>query len=308
MNADKYTSLALASGTDAFSQMLHLLQLDVSVYYNAKVCGNWRMTEHNLGATAFHVVMSGSTILDVPGHFKGVLNGGDVVIFPRELPHSMVSAVPLQGEVRHLDYRAAQDLDGTGLLCGAAQFSHQGGRFILDALPSVFVIRYQPANYWLRSLLEIFLAENLQAGPASKVIFDRLSELLFIYALRQYLTDHPQHAGMLALYGHPRLARAVNAVHRQPDVEWTLEAMAQEAALSRTAFAEAFKAASGWTPGQYLTWWRMQLAWSLLSGGESTAEVAHRIGYKSEAAFSRAFQKMFHTAAGQVRRAQRPAR
>ncbi len=302
MNAIKDNSLALSSGNDAFSQMLHLLKLDVSVYYNAKVCGNWRMTEHNLGATAFHVVMTGSMVLDVPGQFKGVLNSGDLVIFPRELPHSMVSAIPMEGEMRHLDYREAQDVDGTGLLCGAAQFQHQGGHFLLDALPPVFVIRYQPANYWLRSLLDIFLAENLQSGPASKVIFDRLSELLFIYALRQYLTDHPQHAGMLAIYGHPRLGRAVNAVHSQPDFEWTLEAMAQEAALSRTSFAETFKEVSGWTPGQYLTWWRMQLAWSLLTSGESSAEVAHRIGYKSEAAFSRAFKKMFRTAAGKVRR------
>ncbi len=282
--------------------MLHLLKLDVSVYYNAKVCGNWRMTEHNLGATAFHVVLTGSTVLDVPGHFKGVLNSGDLVIFPRELPHSMVSAIPMEGEVRHMGYREARDMDGTGLLCGAAQFQHQGSHFILDALPPVFIIRYQPANYWLKSLLEIFLAENMNGGAATKVIFDRLSELLFIYALRQYLTDHPQHAGMLAIYGHPRLARAVNAVHRQPDFEWTLEAMADKAALSRTSFAETFKAVSGWSPGQYLTWWRMQLAWSLLESGESSAEVAHRIGYKSEAAFSRAFQKMFGTAAGKVRR------
>ncbi len=302
MNAAKYESLALSSGYDAFSQMLRLFQLDVSVYYNAKVCGNWRMTEHNLGATAFHVVMTGTTVLDVPGHFKGVLNSGDLVIFPRELAHSMVSAIPMEGKVRHLEYREAQDIDGTGLLCGVAQFQHQGSRFLVDALPPVFVVRYQPANYWLKSLLEIFLAENLQGGPASKVIFDRLSELLFIYALRQYLIERPQDVGMLAIYGHRRLAPAIAAVHENPNGEWTLDAMAREAALSRTAFAETFKAVSGWTPGQYLTWWRMQLAWSLLRGGKSAAEVADKVGYKSEAAFSRAFQKMFQTAAGKVRR------
>lgn len=302
MNANNDAFLALSSGRDAFSQILHLLKLDVSVYYNAKACGNWRMTEHSLGATAFHVVMTGSTVLDVPGHFNGMLNTGDLVIFPRELPHTMVSAIPLKGEVRHLDYREAQDVDGTGLLCGVAQFRHQASRSLLDALPPVFVIRYQPANYWLKSLLEIFLAENLQAGPASKVIFDRLAELLFIYALRQYLIDRPQEVGMLAIYGHPRLAPAIAAVHQRPGHEWTLDAMAKEAALSRTTFAETFKALSGWTPGQYLTWWRMQLAWSLLTSGESTAEVADKVGYKSEAAFSRAFQKMFRIAAGKVRR------
>ena len=302
MNAEKYNSVALEYGDDAFSQMLHLLRLDVNVYYNAKVCGNWRLTEHSLGSTCFHVVMTGATILDVPGHFKGVLNSGDLVIFPRELPHTMVSAIPLKGVQRHLDYREAQDIDGTGLLCGSAHFRHQGSRYLLDALPPVFIIRYGPSNYWLKSLLEIFLAENMKAGPASKVIFDRLSELLFVYALRQYLMDNPAQAGMLAVHGHPRLAMTVNAIHRHPDREWTLDSMAKEAALSRTSFAETFKAVSGWTAGQYLTWWRMQLAWSLLSNGESTAEVSNKVGYKSESAFSRAFQKMFNTPAGRIRR------
>ena len=302
MNAENNNSLAQGYTSDAFSQILRLLKLDVSIYHNYKVCGNWRLTEHALGSTCFHIVMTGSIILDVPGYFKGVLNSGDLVIFPRELPHSMVSAIPLEGEQRHLDYRAAQDIDGTGLLCGSARFQHQGSRYLLDALPPVFIVRYEPSNYWLKNLLDIFLAENLHGGPASKVIFDRLAELLFTYALRQYLTEHPAEAGMLAIYGHPRLARAIEVVHRQPDFDWTLDAMAKEAALSRTSFAETFKAVSGWTAGQYLTWWRMQLAWSLLSAGAGIAEVSGKVGYKSEAAFSRAFQAMFRTAAGKVRR------
>jgi AraC-like DNA-binding protein len=302
MNAENNNVHAQEYGIDAFSQILRLLKLDVSIYHNFKVCGNWRLTEHSLGSTCFHIALTGSVMLDVPGHFKGVLNSGDLVIFPRELPHSMVSAVPLEGQQQHLDYREAQDIDGTGLLCGSAQFQHQACRYILDALPPVFIIRYEPGNYWLKSLLDIFLAENMHGGPASKVIFDRLAELLFTYALRQYLMEHPAEAGMLAIYGHPRLARAIDAVHRQPDFEWTLDAMAKEAALSRTSFSETFKSVSGWTAGYYLTWWRMQLAWSLLISGESIAEVSARVGYKSESAFSRAFLAMFKTAAGKVRR------
>jgi len=91
-------------------------------------------------------------------------------------------------------------------------------------------------------------------------------------------------------------------MHQHPEQEWTLESLAAVAALSRTAFAETFKAVSGWTPGQYLTWWRMQLAWSLLQSGTKTAEVAHQVGYQSESAFSRVFQKMFAISAGKVRR------
>lgn len=302
MNAYKYTNNAQKSGFDAFSQILHLLKLDASVYFNAKVCGNWRINEHTLEATCFHIVTVGSCMLDVPGHFNGVLNCGDLVIFPRELSHSMIPVRPQTGEQAWFDYRDAQDREGTGLLCGEMRFQHKGSRYILDALPPVFVIRYDPSNNWLRSLLEMIVTESMHIRPASKVLLDKLSELLFTYALRQYLSDYPSEIGMLAVYGHQRLAQAVSAVHQHPEYEWTLDSMANEAALSRTSFAETFKAVCGWTPGQYLIWWRMQLAWSLLRDGASSAEVADKVGYKSEAAFSRIFQKTFSISAGKVRR------
>lgn len=302
MNAKKYANDAQKYGVDAFSQILHLLKLDANVYFNAKVCGNWLINEHTLEATCFHMVTVGSCVLDVPGLFSGVLNCGDLVIFPRELTHSMVPAKAQKGEQARFDHRVAQDIEGTGLLCGEMRFQHKGSRYILDALPPVFVIRYDASNSWLRSLLEMIVTENMCVGPASKALLDKLSELLFTYALRQYLTDNPGKVGMLAIYSHPRLAHAIDAVHQHPEHEWTLEFMAKEAALSRTTFVETFKAVSGWTPGQYLTWWRMQLAWSLLKDGESSAEVANKVGYKSESAFSRAFQKMFSMTAGKVRR------
>ncbi len=302
MNAEKNINDAQKYDVDAFSQVLSLLKLDARIYHNAKVCGNWRINEHTLGATCFHMVTIGRCVLDVPGHFNGVLSCGDLVIFPRELSHSMVSETPLTGMQQHLDYRMAHAMEGTGLVCGEMRFQHKGCRYILDALPPVFVIRHDSSSEWLKSLLEMILAESIRVGPASKVLLDKLSELLFTYALRQHLTDHPGEVGMLAIYAHPRLAQAINAVHQHPEQEWTLESMAREAAFSRTSFAETFKAVSGWTPGQYLTWWRMQLAWSLLSDGESSAEVANKVGYRSESAFSRVFQKMFSVSAGKVRR------
>ena len=302
MNADKYENDAQEYGIDAFSQILQLLKLSVNIYHNAKVCGNWSIKEHNLGATCFHMVTTENCVLDVPEHFNGVLNCGDLVIFPRELAHSMTPTTPLKGAQQHLDYRMAKDIEGTGLICGEMRFRHKGSRYILDALPPVFVIRHDASNDWLGYLLKMILAESLNVGPASKVIVDKLSELLFTYALRQHLTGKPGEAGLLSIYGHPRLAKAIDAIHKQPDHEWTLESMAKEAALSRTSFAETFKRVSGWTAGQYLAWWRMQLAWSLLKDGESIAEVANKVGYKSEAAFSRIFQKMFSITAGKVRR------
>lgn len=293
---------ALESDNDAFSEVLQLLKLDVTIYHNAKVCGNWRIDEHNVGATCFHIVTEGHCSLNVPGYFSGVLECGDLVIFPRELTHYMQPIAALSGEQRHLDYNAAESIEGTGLLCGEVCFQHKGYRYLLDALPPVFIIRCHESVGWLKSLLDMIVLENHQSGSASKVILNRLSELLFTYAVRQHLTASPKEVGFLALYGHPRLVNAVNAVHQAPDKNWTLEKLAKEAASSRSSFAETFKKVSGWTVGQYLNWWRMQLAWSLLSKGSSVSQVAAKVGYKSESAFSRAFKNEFLISAGKVRR------
>lgn len=307
MNHNNAEINALSSRNDAFSQVLQLLKLDVDIYHNAKVCGNWRIDEHSIGATCFHIVTVGRCLLDVPGHFNGVLECGDLVIFPRELPHHMQPLTALSGEQRHLDYNAAESMDGTGLLCGEVCFQHKGYRYLLDALPPVFIIRCHESAGWLKSLLDMIVLENRQTGPASKVILNRLSELLFTYAVRQHLTANPKEVGFLALYGHPRLANAINAVHQAPEKNWTLEIMAEQAASSRSSFAETFKKVSGWTVGQYLSWWRMQLAWSLLSEGSSVSQVAAKVGYKSESAFSRAFKNEFLISAGKVRRGEEQA-
>ncbi len=293
---------ALKSSNDAFSQVLQLLKLDVDIYHNAKVCGNWRIDEHTLGATCFHIVTLGSCLLDVPEHFKGTLECGDLVIFPRELTHTMLPQTKLSGEQQHLGFKESETMDGTGLLCGEVRFEHQGYRTLLDALPPVFIIRCHESEGWLKSLLNMIVFENIQAAPASGVIFNRLSELLFTYAVRQYLSTNADEVGILAIYGHARLAKAVNAIHKMPDKDWTLDSMAAQAALSRSSFAETFKKVSGWTAGQYLYWWRMQLAWSLLRNGENISQVAGKVGYKSESAFSRAFKKEFLVSAGKVRR------
>lgn len=151
----------------------------------------------------------------------------------------------------------------------------------------------------------LIIEEHKNVGVASEVIFNKLAELLFTYALRQYVLDHPGQVGLLSLFTHPRIAKTIKAIHKHPDRVWTLETMAREAMLSRTSFAQTFKQISGWTPGQYLLWWRMQLAWSLLKQNYDIQNVCNKIGYKSMSSFSRAFKKMFDISAGKVRTAQK---
>mgnify|MGYP000190075633 CR=1 FL=1 len=177
-----------------------------------------------------------------------------------------------------------------------------GFRVLLDALPPVFVIRRDASTPWLSELLKLILSESLSSETPSNPLLDKLCELLFAYGLRHFIDHQNSNIGIVALFGHRQIARAVSAIHKEPSQEWGLISLAEEAQMSRTQFAQVFKQLSGWTAMQYLTWWRMQIAWSYLDAGEHVASVAEKVGYRSESAFSRAFQKSHGMSAGAVRR------
>ncbi len=292
---------ALSYGGCPLNQVLQLLKLNVAIYHNAKVCGDWHLDAFQEHETSFHIITEGECWLEVPDVFSGQLVLGDLVIFPRAVPHTLQALDESTGEQQHLRFVDAQGLPGTGLLCGDVSFRHQGGSYLLDSLPAMWLIRAEEAKVWLYPLLMLIKQENNYPGPASGVIFDRISELLFSYAIRQYLVSKPTEASILALYGHDRLSAAVSAIHQTPAYPWRLEELAEKVHMSRTVFAEQFRKVSGWTVGQYITWWRMQLAWEHLQQGGDVATTAEQVGYQSEAAFSRAFKKTFAVSPGKVR-------
>lgn len=287
---------------EAFSELLGIIRMNVSIYHNAMVCGNWQLREKELGVTCFHMVTVGECRLNVPGHFDGILNLGDLVIFPKEIAHSMQPTRSLSGPQQHLPYSTSETIDGTGMLCGELRFQHRASQQLLSALPAVFVITHADARAWLTPIVNLIIHESRHATSASDVILNRLSELLFIYALRHFITHNPHQTGVLALYAHARIACAVNAFHHAPHLDWTLDSLAKCAAQSRTQFSKKFKAVSGWTPMEYITWWRMQLAWHHLSTGDQVAIAAEKVGYHSESSFSRVFKHTFGMSAGQVRK------
>ncbi|MFT4675143.1 MAG: AraC-like DNA-binding protein [Reinekea sp.] len=128
----------------------------------------------------------------------------------------------------------------------------------------------------------------------------RVAELLFVYALRHILQNQTD-LSFLGLYVSNSLKAAIQLIHQQPHIALPLDKLAEACSMSRTVFAQTFKANSGWTPAQYITWWRMQLAWGKLEQGERISLVATDVGYQSEAAFSRVFKKIFGMSPGRVR-------
>jgi AraC-like DNA-binding protein len=139
----------------------------------------------------------------------------------------------------------------------------------------------------------------------------RLAEILLIQALRARVAakapgdDHTH--GLCAL-ADPAIGTAMRLIHARPAEDWTVERLAREVAMSRSAFAARFAELVGMPPLQYLTHWRMtEAAQRLRDGGESVAQVAERVGYANAAAFMKAFTRVHGVGPGTYRRRNRPA-
>ena len=148
---------------------------------------------------------------------------------------------------------------------------------------------------WLADLLRLGVEESRAQRPGSQSLLAKLSELAFTEALRRYAQSNPPGLkGWLAGLQDPYVGRALALLHGEPTRSWTVEELAREVALSRSALAERFAGTIGLPPMQYLMQWRLTLAaQALRAGGETIARIAERSGYDSEAAFTRAFKREY---------------
>jgi AraC-like DNA-binding protein len=197
----------------------------------------------------------------------------------------------------------------TGLVCGYLACDGELLKPVLAGLPRVVRvnIRTDPSGEWLDNMLRHAVSQAAASTPGSDVIVAHLAEVLFTEVLRRYLLSLPEgRTGWLAGAGDPAVGRALAALHRDPCFDWTLELLAQEARISRSALTEKFTRFIGQAPMAYLTDWRLQLgAEALRTTSRSVQRVALDAGYDSEAAFNRAFKRRFSVPPARYRRESR---
>ena len=297
---------------DLLSDILNLMKLSGTLYFRTSFRAPWAVEVPAFENVArFHYAHRGRCFVRVAGESAPVaLDQGDLVIVPHGAIH--VLADPADTVPRSVDdvvsasgftSRGAlvwgdgsEETHDTQLICGHFAFDRGARHLLLEALPPVIHIRdYNgAAPDWLDNSLRIIGAEAGQESMGADLIALKLSEIIFTQAIRKYLeTDGTARPG-LAGFADSRIARALEALHRDPAAAWTVETMARAAGLSRTAFATRFSEKLETSPLAYLTDWRMQLARRMLLDTEAPiVEIAERTGYASEASFGRVFRKHF---------------
>jgi AraC-like DNA-binding protein len=314
---------------DALSDVLRVAHLSGGVFLHAELFAPWCIAirvgpEHcaPLLASAsqlipYHYVVEGELHVRVEGEEAFVLKPGGVVLFPRNDPHLLGSHLdlpPVMGRdiiqpPKHgglFSIRHGGDGARTVLVCGFLGGDSAHENPVISTLPAVIRLDMEEggAAQWIRSTFQ-YAADELAAGrPGSETVLAKLSELLFVEAVRRYSETLPEdQTGWFAGLRDPHVARALALLHRDLSRSWTVDELGRQVGLSRSALAERFTHLMGVAPMRYLANWRMQVAaQELRDRSASLAEVAQTVGYESEAAFSRAFKKAFGTAPATWRR------
>ena len=259
---------------------------------------------------AYHVVTEGRCFANMIGADPIAAEAGEVIVFTRGDAHVLSSSPGMRPDPlppgaldgmtgNQLPFSLNFGSDGpiaARLVCGYLACDARPFNPLLDNLPRVIKsgdpLGSDPG--WLGQFIRLATMESTDKRAGGESVLAKLSELMFIEVVRRHLAAlPPEQAGWLAGLRDPFVGKALSLMHGRPAQDWTIEELAKQVGLSRSVLAERFAALVGVPPMHYLAKWRMQIASELLNRGDvNLATIASRVGYESEAAFSRAFKKM----------------
>lgn len=307
-----------ATRADVLSQVLTLIRLRGELVYSAQLRAPWSIAFPK-GPAHFYFVASGTAWVQALGAAPVRVCQGDMVLLPHGTGH-VVSDDPatpplpvgsLIGE--HFDRdRSVLDYGGEGepARVVGGLFHFEGGSLaaIMTALPLVVHLQAGDGKTpdWLHALTHFLVKESHEVEPGSSLMISRLIDLLVIRTLRTWAATQSHPNSWIGALGDERIGRVLNAIHAAPYEPWTVERLAAMAAMSRSIFAERFVARIGEAPLQYIKRLKLTMAADMLAGGTlRITQVAERVGYASDAAFSRAFKAQFGYAPSEVSQQQR---
>jgi AraC-like DNA-binding protein len=293
-----------ASAEDLAAALLSTVEIASVVQCRAVLGGTWSLEFVADDCAVFHVVHAGSPWLQVTGDRVRKLAPGDVVLVAPGRSHRIGHGTPgspiWRGHVRgDVDdgcqlWDMGDAPDRTELVCGGFRFRDRGSPLVVHLPNSVVVSSCGPEGRFLANVAEL-LSEEARRSAAG-VVLRRLADVLFFSIVRAWFgstnADLVTGSTWARVACDTRMRAAIVAIHTQPTRAWSLVELAKHVGMSRSSFTDRFKVTLGTSPGDYVTAVRMQRARALLRDTDaSVAEVAATIGYRSEAAFSRAFKR-----------------
>lgn len=286
---------------DVLSDILEKVKLSSAVYFKSDFSTPWGMDIPKGPFAQFHIVTRGHCTLKTKNKSMKLF-AGDIVVFPMGTSHWLADAESserqagmdvVQAIMNGKSLFEGQDISTT-LVCGHFEFDKNFDHPFISELPEIIHIKDSEKKElpWLESITNLVIQEASSEKSGSKIVVNKLGEILFIHVLRAFMQTKKSEKGFMAAMQDARMSKVLKSIHNAPEENWQLSDLAQIAGMSRTGFSNQFKAMIGQTPLNYITQWRMLQAKELLKASNITVgEISLKVGYQSEAAFNRVFKK-----------------
>lgn len=293
---------------DVLSDILDTIQLTSSYWYRTSFAGEWGIKfpqqEH---IAKFHIITQGELWYEIPKlKIKALAEQGDILILFKSMEHSLASA-PKVKPSDEFTFRTKAHLTDTQVLmygdqkkhkanvvCG--HFNFNGGRDhpFLNSLPNIVHIKNMDNSHspWLSMLLNMIEHESKSDQPGRNSLVRKLTEIIFVQALRIHLNRSNKEEGFFRLIENPEISKTLEAIHQNLEKKWSLIKLAKIAGMSRTNYSVKFKELSGITPLDYLTYCRIEKAKQLLKESRiSIPNISELVGYPTHEYFQKLFKK-----------------
>lgn len=301
---------------DLVAEILRSVSIRTVVFGRAVLRAPWALRVDLPGRAVFHVVLRGNCWVSAEDNKPLRLAYGDTVVFPCADAHDLSNQPGIRPRpitellVKHpmtSDRRFCFGGEGplTILLCGALQLDDPRLNLLELLLPPFLCIRCKgdDTSSQLRPLTKCIETELKHSRPGGQAIVARMTEAFLLQAIRDHvLSSTSEERGLAGILRDKCIGRVLRAIHQRPEFRWTVDSLAREANLSRSAFAARFKMRIGLAPQRYLLRYRFGKALQLLRNTDAKVyDIAHRVGYDSEPSFSKAFKRAMGASPGSFR-------
>jgi AraC-like DNA-binding protein len=299
--------MLIRSDNDPLEEIFQSIKLAGQVYSHCELTAPWGISSGGCeGHAIFYIVTRGTVVLKVDGCDIITLCGGDLVLLPQGSTHTIQDAETsaLSAIETLVDFANPGRLvfGGGGvkttMVAGCFTYIFSDTHPFIKALPPVLHLTAEDVESepWLTSTYKFIAHEANQPKQGSRLVISRLTDLLFIQVMRAHMErvkNCPATNGWFKAMSDPQINQAIVLMHSNPEAPWTVASLATAVGMSRSGFAQKFGHYTDSTPLDYLTFWRMQKAREMLSTSTvGLAEIARKVGYQSEAAFSKAFRRL----------------
>jgi AraC-like DNA-binding protein len=301
---------------DVLGDVLEALRFRGTIFLRSKLAAPWGMSVDAAEFPRFHIALSG-------GFYVGAETIGmpievremDIVMLPggeshwvADRPGRTLVASTQASEACELGTPLFQKGEITNnLMCGLVRFDRQMTHALLNALPNIIHIQDTEHGSPIWRLVELIDSELFRSGKLGGPVVDRLSEVLFMQLLQEFIDRTEMATGFIAALRDRRLSRALGLIHQRPDQDWTIGTLAEQVGMSRSTLVRHFSEVIGVPPIEYLIQWRLLKAHTLVKHStESLERIAERVGFASAQTLTKAFKRQFGYSPASLRKKKVP--